>query len=241
MSLTNYLTLGRSGLRVSPFCLGAMTFGEDWGWGSSGRGIGGHPQPLPRTRRQLHRHRQRLHQRPLGGDHRRLLRAHRPPRSRRDRHEVLHQPLPRRSERRRRRPQDHRRIVRAVAAPPQDRLHRSVLDALLGSEHADRRDDARARRPGARRQGALHRRLGHAGVEGHAGPAAGAVPRLVAVRRTADRVFADRAHGRGRARADGARARPRHHAVVAAARRRAVGQVHARQRRARPTRIAAIA
>jgi aryl-alcohol dehydrogenase-like predicted oxidoreductase len=35
MALTDYITLGRSGLRVSPFCLGAMTFGEDWGWGSS--------------------------------------------------------------------------------------------------------------------------------------------------------------------------------------------------------------
>jgi len=35
MSLTDYVTLGHSGLRVSPFCLGAMTFGEDWGWGSS--------------------------------------------------------------------------------------------------------------------------------------------------------------------------------------------------------------
>jgi aryl-alcohol dehydrogenase-like predicted oxidoreductase len=35
MSLNSYVTLGRSGLRVSPFCLGAMTFGEDWGWGSS--------------------------------------------------------------------------------------------------------------------------------------------------------------------------------------------------------------
>ena len=35
MPLNHYLTLGRSGLRVSPFCLGAMTFGEDWGWGSS--------------------------------------------------------------------------------------------------------------------------------------------------------------------------------------------------------------
>ena len=34
MSLTDYRTLGRSGLRVSPFCLGAMTFGEDWGWGA---------------------------------------------------------------------------------------------------------------------------------------------------------------------------------------------------------------
>jgi aryl-alcohol dehydrogenase-like predicted oxidoreductase len=35
MPLNHYITLGRSGLRVSPLCLGAMTFGEDWGWGSS--------------------------------------------------------------------------------------------------------------------------------------------------------------------------------------------------------------
>jgi aryl-alcohol dehydrogenase-like predicted oxidoreductase len=35
MSLDYYVTLGRSGLRVSPLCLGAMTFGEDLGWGSS--------------------------------------------------------------------------------------------------------------------------------------------------------------------------------------------------------------
>ncbi len=35
MLLSEYLTLGRSGLRVSPLCLGAMTFGHEWGWGSS--------------------------------------------------------------------------------------------------------------------------------------------------------------------------------------------------------------
>lgn len=35
MPLDHYVTLGRSGLRVSPFCLGAMTFGKDWNWGSS--------------------------------------------------------------------------------------------------------------------------------------------------------------------------------------------------------------
>jgi aryl-alcohol dehydrogenase-like predicted oxidoreductase len=35
MPLDSYITLGRSGLRVSPLCLGAMTFGEDNGWGSS--------------------------------------------------------------------------------------------------------------------------------------------------------------------------------------------------------------
>ena len=35
MSLDHYITLGRSGLRVSPLCLGTMTFGEDLGWGTS--------------------------------------------------------------------------------------------------------------------------------------------------------------------------------------------------------------
>jgi aryl-alcohol dehydrogenase-like predicted oxidoreductase len=35
MSLNSFVTLGRSGLRVSRFCLGSMTFGEDLGWGAS--------------------------------------------------------------------------------------------------------------------------------------------------------------------------------------------------------------
>src|SRR3989304_5844190 len=30
-----YKLLGRSGLRVSDLCLGAMTFGDEWGWGAS--------------------------------------------------------------------------------------------------------------------------------------------------------------------------------------------------------------
>jgi aryl-alcohol dehydrogenase-like predicted oxidoreductase len=33
-NLNDYVTLGRSGLRVSPLCLGTMTFGNEWGWGS---------------------------------------------------------------------------------------------------------------------------------------------------------------------------------------------------------------
>lgn len=33
-ALTDYVTLGRSGLRVSPFCLGTMTFGEEVKWGA---------------------------------------------------------------------------------------------------------------------------------------------------------------------------------------------------------------
>lgn len=35
MALNHYVSLGRSGLRVSPLSLGTMTFGKDWGWGSS--------------------------------------------------------------------------------------------------------------------------------------------------------------------------------------------------------------
>src|SRR6202521_5008928 len=34
MSLKHYLSLGNSGLKVSPFCLGAMTFGQEWGFGA---------------------------------------------------------------------------------------------------------------------------------------------------------------------------------------------------------------
>ncbi|MCA2980220.1 MAG: aldo/keto reductase, partial [Myxococcaceae bacterium] len=33
-SLSRYRLLGRSGLRVSPLCLGTMTFGTEWGWGA---------------------------------------------------------------------------------------------------------------------------------------------------------------------------------------------------------------
>jgi len=34
MKLSDYTTLGRTGLRVSPLCLGAMTFGTEWGFGT---------------------------------------------------------------------------------------------------------------------------------------------------------------------------------------------------------------
>jgi aryl-alcohol dehydrogenase-like predicted oxidoreductase len=34
MPLDHYVSLGRSGLRVSPFCLGTMTFGTAWGFGT---------------------------------------------------------------------------------------------------------------------------------------------------------------------------------------------------------------
>ena len=34
MSINQYYTLGRSGLRVSRLALGTMTFGTEWGWGA---------------------------------------------------------------------------------------------------------------------------------------------------------------------------------------------------------------
>ena len=67
MPLNSYVTLGRSGLRVSPFCLGAMTFGEDLG-GGFGASVKDSEAMLAHYLEQggkLHRHRQRLHLRTL--------------------------------------------------------------------------------------------------------------------------------------------------------------------------------
>ena len=119
MPLDHYVTLGRSGLRVSPFALGAMTFGEDpGGAGIQRRGVREDPRDLPGPGRELRRHRELLHQRPLREDPRRLLR--RPPRPARARGagvEVLHQPVPRRPQRRRRGPLvDHRPARRRPCA-----------------------------------------------------------------------------------------------------------------------------
>jgi aryl-alcohol dehydrogenase-like predicted oxidoreductase len=38
MNMTGYVTLGRSGLRVSPLSLGTMTFGTEWGTGADEKG-----------------------------------------------------------------------------------------------------------------------------------------------------------------------------------------------------------
>ncbi len=38
MNMNDYVTLGRSGLRVSPLALGTMTFGTEWGTGSDEKG-----------------------------------------------------------------------------------------------------------------------------------------------------------------------------------------------------------
>src|SRR4051812_47822119 len=93
MPLDHYVSLGRSGLRVSPFALGAMTFGEDPG--AAGTSVGESEKILETyldRGGELHRHRELLYQWPLGKDPRRLVRcASGSTRARRRRIEVLRQ------------------------------------------------------------------------------------------------------------------------------------------------------
>ena len=232
MPLDHYVTLGRSGLRVSPLCLGAMTFGEDLGWGSS----------VEESQQIIDRYIElggnfidtanfytKSHSEKIIGDH-----IGRHP-ARRDRLVIATKfsgnlyPGDPNGGGSGRKSTDRR--LRELAAAPADRLHRPVLAAQLGRAHADRGDDGRARRPRAGRQGALPRRVGHAGVEDRRGKSHRAFPWLVVVHRAADRVLAARAHRRTGAGADGRGVRARDHAVVTAGWRCAQRQVHAKQRR----------
>ena len=77
-------TLGRTGVKVSPLCLGAMMFGA-WGNPDHDESIRDHP-PRARRRDQLHRHRRRLLARRVRGD-RRQGAGRRPARRRRARHQ----------------------------------------------------------------------------------------------------------------------------------------------------------
>ena len=61
-----YRNLGRSGLKVSPICLGTMMFGGPTDEATAARIVAS----AARRGHQLHRHRRRIHRRPLGGDHR---------------------------------------------------------------------------------------------------------------------------------------------------------------------------
>ena len=152
----NYVLLGSSGLRVSEFCLGTATFGED-GWGSDRARKQAHPRHLLRRRRPLHRPLQHLRKRTRRRDRRRLGTQQ----TRRTRHRHTNSPP------------SHDRATQRLGKPPkepppitpnqpeatQDRLHRPPLDAQLGRPHAPRRNHARTRRRSPRRHRPLHRRL----------------------------------------------------------------------------------
>lgn len=82
----NYRLLGKSGLRVSEFPLGTMTFGEEWGWGTAKDEARTIYSAYPEAGGKLHRHSERVHdghQR----DFRRRIRE-RPPRANGDRNQV---------------------------------------------------------------------------------------------------------------------------------------------------------
>src|ERR1700710_1748313 len=140
MPLNDYVTLGRSGLRVSPLCLGAMTFGEDLGWGTSVE----EPQRIPHRYTELGDNftdtanfYTKSHSEKIIGDH---VGRHA---ARRDRLVLatkfsgnLYPGDPngggsgrQTNNAQGREPQDDHRAVRAVAPPPPDRLHRPVLAA----------------------------------------------------------------------------------------------------------------
>ena len=74
MRLNEYVTLGRTGLRVSPLCLGAMGFGTGWGWGADEKLSRRDVRSLRRGRRQFHRHRRRLPDGPERADRRQIRR-----------------------------------------------------------------------------------------------------------------------------------------------------------------------
>ena len=176
MPLTHYVTLGRRVCASARFCLGAMTFGEDWGWGSSVAESEAIIDRFLEPRRQLHRHRQRLHEGPLREDHRRLHRPRR--RHARDRVVIATKFFGNLY------PGDPngggagRKAIIAACEQSLRRLQTDYIDLYWmhcwDALHADRRDDARARRSRRAGQGPLHRLLRHARVEGGPGADAGA-------------------------------------------------------------------
>ena len=128
-----------------------------------GRGAG-LLQARARCRHHLLRHRRQLQCRPLRGDHGRH--AHEDGQARGDRavDQGRHPPEPGR-QRRRHRPQASDGLDRPAAQAPADRLHRRLPGPPARSAHADGRDHVLARPARALGQGALHRRLDHAGLQ----------------------------------------------------------------------------
>ena len=143
----NYRRLGRTGVKVSPLCLGAMMFGA-WGNPDHDDCVAIIHAALD-AGHQLHRHRRRLLGGRVRGDRRQgdrgaaATRSCSPPRSTRAMGA---------------RPQQRRQLaavdhpgVREQPAPARHRLHRPLPDPPARPEHRHRRDARRAVRPRARR------------------------------------------------------------------------------------------
>ena len=150
-----YKLLGKSGLRVSELCLGTMTFGEDWGWGSSreeSRKVydafleaGGNFIDTANV------YTNGTSERFLGE----FMQGHREQFVLATKYTLT--PPRQRPQRGRQPPQEHGAGGRGQPEAAQDRLHRPVLAAHLGPDHARRRSHAGLRRPGAAGQNPLRR------------------------------------------------------------------------------------
>ena len=228
MPLDQYVTLGRSGLRVSPLCLGAMTFGEDLGWGTS----------VEESQQIIDRYLElggnfidtanfytRSHSEKIIGDH-----IGRHP-ARRDRLVLatkfsgnLYPGDPNGGG-------SGRKSLINACENSLRRLQTDYIDLYwLHMWDANTPIDETMAALDDLVQAGKVRYLGVSDTPAWKIAEANLhrpFPRLVVVRRPADRVLAARTHRRTRTGSDGRRIRPRHHTVVAAQRRRAQRQVHA--------------
>jgi hypothetical protein len=169
-----YTTLGRSGLAVSPFSLGTMTFGNDR-WGSSDE----------EARRIFDRYIE------VGGNVADCADVYADGKS----EEVLGRFIAdaklrdrmviatkftfnpqEQSQLRRQRTQEHLSRAGGLAPTSEHGLHRSLLAASVGPEYAGRRSRRDAQHAGARRQDSLLRILQRPGVVCGQGRDAGRVP-----------------------------------------------------------------
>ena len=155
-----YRSLGRTGVKVSPLCLGAMMFGAV-GQPRPRRVGRGHPRRA-RRRHQLHRHRRRLLGGRVGGDRRQGAAG--PARRRRARDQVLRADGQRPEHGGRLAPLDHPRVreqPRSGCRPTTSTCTRCTAP-IPTRRH--RRDARRAHRPRAPGQGPLPRQLDVPGV-----------------------------------------------------------------------------
>ena len=222
----DYRKLGRSGLKVSPLCLGTMMFGGP----TDERDFGAYHRPRQGGRNQLHRHRGRLQRRPLRGDRRPgdQGRARRLGPGHQDVQSDGAGPEPARAVAALDVPG-----VRCLACAARHRLDRRHVPAPGGPRHAARGDRDRDGRSDPLGQGALLRRLQLPQLAArrdlqHLRPArdrpAGGEPAL---------LQRHEPHARGRASARLRPLRPRRGALQPARPRRAHRQVRSRRAAAR--------
>ena len=183
--------LGRTGVSVSKFCLGAMMFGS---WARPRRVDRDHPRGAGR-RHQLHRHRRRLWPGRVGGDRRQGARG-----GRRD--DVIlatkfHNPMGEDLNGVATRPLDHPRR-RGFAAPAGDGLDRPLPGPPHRSAHRHRGDAVGAVRSRPSGQGPLRRRLHVPREADRRGAMGRARPAAAALRHRAAAVLDPRPRHRGR-------------------------------------------